>query len=85
MEIDANMSGLVKFKAEDFEVDEDYFHKLLSQKTGTTKSELRYVIRDRVVLELFPDVATEQMYQICIYGKVFGEDNRQFFGFSKSI
>ena len=73
------MRGIGNFKAEDFEAGEDGFHNLLSQKMGTTKAELRYAIRNRFVPEVFPGVATEQMYQIRIYGEAFGEDNQIFF------
>ena len=69
------MSGLGKFKAEDFEAAEDEFHNLLSQKRGKNNSELRYVIRDRVVPEVFLDVMKERMYQIRLSGEAFGEDN----------
>ena len=62
-----------KFKSEDFEVDEDSFINLLFQKTGMTKSELRDVICDRVVLEVFPDVANEWMFQIRIFTEAFGD------------
>ena len=46
---------------------------------GTTKAELRYIIRDRFVLEVFPDVAMEQMYHIQLIGETFGEDNPAVF------
>ena len=42
---------------------------------GTTNAELRYVIRNRVVPVVLPDVVTEQMYQIWLYREAFGEDN----------
>ena len=63
---DAKVSGLGKFKVEYVEAADDGFQNLLSQKTVTTKAELRYVIRDRVVLAVIPNVATERMYQIRI-------------------
>ena len=72
---DAKVSGLGKFKAEKCETAEDGLHNLLSQKTNTTKSYLRYVICDRVVPAVFPDVATERMYQIRIYREEFGNNN----------
>ena len=62
VEKDAKVSALGKFKVEDFEATDDGFYSLLSQKMGTDKAEIRYVIRDRVVPEVFPDVATERMY-----------------------
>ena len=71
--------GLGKFKSEGFEADEVGFHNLISQKTGTTNAELRYVIPNRVIQEVSPDFATERMYQIRISGEAFGEDNRTFF------
>ena len=46
---------------------------------GMTKAELRYVICDRVVPAVFPDVSIELMYQIRISGEVFGEDNQTIF------
>ena len=70
---DAKVSGIGKFKAEDFYSTEDSFYNLLSQKMVTTKAELGYVICDRVVLEVFPGVATERMYHIWIFGEAFGE------------
>ena len=69
------MSGLGEFKTEDFETVKDVFHNLLYQKTGVTKADLRYVIRNRFVLKVFLDVATEKMYQIRISGESFSEDN----------
>ena len=74
-EIDAKVGGIGKFKSEYFEAAEDYFHNLISQETGTTKSDIRYIICNRVVPEVFPDVATEPMYQIRFSGEYFGEDN----------
>ena len=71
-ETDAKVRGIVNFKAEYFEASEDCFHKLLSQKTGMTKAELRYVIRNRFVLAVPPDVATDRMYQIRVFGEAFG-------------
>ena len=56
-ETDTNVSGLGKFKADYFDAAEDFLHNLLSQKTGTTKAELRYVIRNKSVLSVLPDVA----------------------------
>ena len=53
------MSGLGEFKTEDFETVKDVFHNLLSHKTVMTKANLRYIICDRVVTEVFLDVATE--------------------------
>ena len=73
------MIGLGKLKVEYFEAAEDFFHNLLSQKRGKTKADLRYVIRVRVFLEMFPDVATERMYQIRISGEAFVEDKWTFF------
>ena len=73
------MIGLGKFKVEYFEAAGDFFHNLLSQKRGKTKADLRYVIRVRVFLEMFPDVATERMYQIRISGEAFVEDKWTFF------
>ena len=58
---DAKVTGLGKFKVEDFDVAEDGFNNLIYQKTGKTKADLRYIIRDRVVLEFFPNVSTERM------------------------
>ena len=79
VETDAKVSGLGNFKAEEFEAAGDGFHNLLYQKTGMTKADLRYIIYNRVVPEVFPDAATEQMYQIRIYGQAFGEVNRKCF------
>ena len=76
---DAKVIIIVRFKAEWFEVAEDGFRNLLSQKKGIYKAELRYVIFDRVVPTMFPDVVTERMYQIRLTGEAFGEDNRKFF------
>ena len=73
-EIDANIRGLGKSKPEDFEAAEDGFHNLLSQETGTTKAD-----HNKVVLEVFPDVAMERMYQIQLSGDAFGEDNQKSF------
>ena len=84
-ETDTNARGLGKFKAEDFETTEDGFHKLFYQKTGTTKVEIKYVIQNKVVPEVLPDVVTEWMYQIWIYGETFGENNRTVFRMLKSI
>ena len=56
------MSGIGNIKTENFDATEDDFHNPLYQKMGTTKEELRSVIRDRFVPEVFPDVATEQIY-----------------------
>ena len=78
METETAVSGLGKFKAEYFEAAEDDFCNLLSQKMGTSNSKLRYVICDRVVTEVFPDVATERMYKIHLSKEAFGEDNRIF-------
>ena len=72
----AKVRGLGNFKAEDFEATEDGVHNLLSQKTGTTKAELKHVIWNRVVPEVLPDVTTERMYHIRISWEAFGEDNR---------
>ena len=44
-----------------------------------TKGELRYIICNRVIPQVFPDVATELMNQILIYRYAFGEDNRTIF------
>ena len=74
-ETDENVSGLGKSKEEEFIASDDSFYNLLSQKMGTTKADIRYVIRDRVVMKVFPDVAMERMYQIWISGEAFGEDN----------
>ena len=79
MDIDANVSGLHKSKTEDFEAAEYGFNNLLSQKMGTTKAELRHIIRNRVVPAVLPDVVTEGMYQIRLSREVFGEDNRKVF------
>ena len=61
-EIYIKVSGLGKFKAEDFEAAKDGFNNLLSYKLGTTKADLRYVIRNSIVLEVFPYVAMGRMY-----------------------
>ena len=74
-ETDENVSGLGKSNEEEFKASNDGFYNLLSQKMGTTKADIRYVIRDRVVMKVLPDVATERMYQIRISGEAFGEDN----------
>ena len=60
------MSGLGKFKVEEFEASKDGSFNLFYQKMGTSKSNLRYVICDRVLMAVFPDVVTEGMYQIRI-------------------
>ena len=60
-ETGAKVGGLGKLKAEEFEAVDNGFHNPLSQKTGTTKAELRNIICDRVVLTVFLDVATERM------------------------
>ena len=70
------MTIIGKFKSEYFEAIEDGFRNLLSQKMGTSKSEIRYVICGRVVPAVFPYVATDRMYQIRISGEAFGEDNQ---------
>ena len=79
VDTDAKLSGLGKFKSEDFEASEDCFHNLLYQKTGTTKADLRYVICNRVVPAVFLDVVTERMYQIRLSREAFGEDKRKIF------
>ena len=61
-EIYEKVSDIGKLKAEYFEAAEDGFHNILYQKMGITKADLRYVIHNRVVLVVVPDVATEQMY-----------------------
>ena len=71
----AKVRGIIKFKAEYFEADECGFHNLLSQKKGTSKAELRYVIRGRVTLAVLPYFVTEQMYQIWLTREAFGEYN----------
>ena len=43
-ETGAKVSGLGKFKVEDFEESVDFSHNLLYQKMLTTKADLRYVI-----------------------------------------
>ena len=48
-----------------------------------TKADLRYIIRNRVVLEVFPDVAMNRMYKIRLSVEAFGEDNWKFFYFLK--
>ena len=69
------MRGIGKFKAEYFDSAEDGFHNLLSQKMGKTKSDLRCVICNRVVTEVFPDVAMERMHQIRLSREAFCKDN----------
>ena len=49
-ETDSMASSLGQIKVEDFEAVEDGFHNLLSHKMGTSKADLRHVIRDRVFL-----------------------------------
>ena len=44
-----------------------------------TKAELRYVIHNRVVLKVFPDIAAERMYQIRLYREAFREGNQKVF------
>ena len=61
-EIDEKLSGLGNFKAEYFEAADDGLNNLRYQKTCTTKVDLRYVIRNRVVPEVIPDVSIERMY-----------------------
>ena len=61
-ETEAKVISISKFKAEDFEAADDGFHNLLSHKKGTPKAKLRYIISDRFVPAVFPDVATERMY-----------------------
>ena len=73
---DKKVRGLGNLKSEYFEASEGGFHNLIYQKTGTTKVEIRYVIRNRVVPEVFPDVAMERMHQIRLSGEAFGEDNQ---------
>ena len=60
-ETDAKVSGLGKFKVDYFEVSEDGLHNLLSQKMGTTKADLRYIIRNRVVPAVIWVVETERV------------------------
>ena len=69
------MRGIGKFKVEYFDSAEDGFHNLLSQKMGKTKSDLRCVICNRVVTEVFPDVAMERMHQIRLSREAFCKDN----------
>ena len=72
------MSGLGKFKVEDFETSEYVFCKLPSQNMETSKSKLRYIICGRVVPEVFSDITTDRMYHIWLSRKAFGEYNRTF-------
>ena len=65
------MRSLGKLKSEDSEAAENGFHNLISQKMGTTKAEIRYVIRGRVVQSVCLDVVTERMYQIRITLEAF--------------
>ena len=78
-ETDATVSGIGKFKVEEFEANEYGFRKLLSRNNGTYKAELRYLIRDRVVPEVFKDVATKQMHHIRLSGESFGDENQKVF------
>ena len=57
-DMDTMVISIGKFKEECFEAAEDFFHNLLSQKTGKSKAKIRYVTHDRVVPEVFPDVST---------------------------
>ena len=79
------MSVLGNSKAEYFDSTEDGFHNLLSHKMGTSKADLRHVIRDRVVPEVFIDVAMEWMYQIRFTQRRLVRTTGQFSGCSKSI
>ena len=78
-ETDATVSGLGNFKAEDFEAADGGFLTYSIRRQGASKDKTRYIIHDRVVLAVFPDVATEGMYQIRNSGEAFGEDNLEFF------
>ena len=76
---DATVSGLAKFQPDEFDEHEDAFLNLLSQRIGSLRVPLRYVVRAQVTPTTFATENERRMYQIPLAGESYDDDNHRVY------